>query len=675
MVFCYECGAEVPAEANFCLECGADLSAIGGPDDSSSEDEAEPTEPIDSDGDGESDRDSDERDDSRAVDDTVSTADHSTVASSTGDSSGEGDAGALGDADDAGDDIVEGSGETEEISDDPEEHGDHTDKASADTELSDRAVDPDAGEPGADSEIKEPGVDSDSDDGSRSVEADARESLSETQGVESEPESGSEPRDRPGTDSEDVTAHEHEHPAGGSDHDEGTAPGGEQFAYDGDAPAADRDPAQADRADQGDSRRWVVDGADDAAARDMADPAERSDTTGDETGDNEPTAEEHSQTPEAASGDPRVSSEPSLEGESTPDRRHGPPEAGASDAQGGREEPRSARSGERSADRPRFERPEQSGQQEGGASRRVDEPAATEGSAGPSTGGDDGNHPAIVGAIVGLGAFGLAYVATYLSFAIDLLVLSDSGASAGDLGPTNGVGIASDAVGELQASVWEFVFWLFYGGLNTDMAVSPDNGGDFPSSVEPMGLVDGMLTTVLYPAVLLVVLALCGLVAARVVARERDAPMDLTDSAIAGAMVAIGFAGAVVASTFVLTFGTGVATLEAELGSAAINALLYGVVAGGIGGGVASYFGADPVAEPDPQSGSATGASPQSRRPRGQPAGTDRRQSTASRQPVDDRNAAGGRRSSREPVGDRTRQPRETQATEQRPSRRTSDDR
>ncbi|MFP8890072.1 hypothetical protein ACLI4U_09900 [Natrialbaceae archaeon A-CW2] len=298
----------------------------------------------------------------------------------------------------------------------------------------------------------------------------------------------------------------------------------------------------------------------------------------------------HQETP---TGVRETSSEPTDSGERR--RRQGPTEPSESTTEPQSEErptPRFARPGEE---------PSASRQSTGRAQGTTDTPPQSTGATPSSsettaseTGGEDERHPAVTGAIVGIGAFGVSYLATYLALIIDFLALSDVETSIGDLVPTSGVSVPGSEYGlnaPIEMSVWEFALWMLYGGLDIGLGVdSSESVQEMPSSIDPFAAVDAFLTTSLYTVAVLLVLAAAGVVTVLLVSKEHDAPLEVVDGAIAGGAVAVGFGAVAVASTFVVGFGGEGLSVQPGLEATAINAVLFGAVAGGIGGAAGSYL-------------------------------------------------------------------------------------
>lgn len=195
-------------------------------------------------------------------------------------------------------------------------------------------------------------------------------------------------------------------------------------------------------------------------------------------------------------------------------------------------------------------------------------------------------------AAVGAGLALVSYLATYLAFAVDALVVNGGDHS---LGPSNLLPLTDVTAGSSQ-QMWELVAWLFYAGHNVPIE-RPAAGGSEVVDVLGAGYwtqftVPRLVTPALYTLVPLAVLVAGGAVYVRY---HEDATLDggRTDLALLGASVLVGYAAVAAAGSTLV----GVAEGGVSTGPPLIDAALWtGAVAGGAGavGGVASRrFGGD----------------------------------------------------------------------------------
>ena len=193
---------------------------------------------------------------------------------------------------------------------------------------------------------------------------------------------------------------------------------------------------------------------------------------------------------------------------------------------------------------------------------------------------------------VGAGLAVVSYLATYLAFAVDALVVHGGDHS---LGPTNLLPLTDVAAGSSQ-QMWELVAWLFYAGHNVPIE-RPTAGGSEVVDVLAAGYwtqftVPRLVTPALYTLVPLAVLVAGGAAYARRHGGDTHDDVE-SDAALLGASVLVGYAGVAAAGTTLV----GVAEGGASTGPPLVDAALWtGLFAGGAGavGGVASRrFGDD----------------------------------------------------------------------------------
>jgi hypothetical protein len=275
---------------------------------------------------------------------------------------------------------------------------------------------------------------------------------------------------------------------------------------------------------------------------------------------------------------------------------------------GGRREHRTGRqAGSRSDGASAAARPGRSGREQAGPGDRSgpndERPvAAGERAQTPATGTVADRGPTLTDRVaalplkrsagVGAGLAVVSYLATYLAFAVDALVVHGGDHS---LGPTNLLPLTDVAAGSSQ-QMWELAAWLFYAGHNVPIE-RPAAGGSEVVDVLASGYwtqftVPRLVTPALYTLVPLAVLVAGGAAYARRYGGDTHDDVE-SDAALLGASVLVGYAGVAAAGTTLV----GVAEGGASTGPPLVDAALWtGLFAGGAGavGGVASRrFGDD----------------------------------------------------------------------------------
>ena len=195
-------------------------------------------------------------------------------------------------------------------------------------------------------------------------------------------------------------------------------------------------------------------------------------------------------------------------------------------------------------------------------------------------------------AAVGGGLALVSYLATYLAFAVDALVVHG-----GDhpLGPTNLLPLTDVTAGSSQ-QMWELVAWLFYAGHNVPIE-RPGTGGSGVVDVLAPGYwtqftVPRLVTPALYTLVPLAVLVAGG--AAYVRRYEDDTHDDVqSDVALLGASVLVGYAAVAAGGTTLVGIADGGASTGPPVVDAALWTGLFAGGAGAVGGVVSRRFGGD----------------------------------------------------------------------------------
>ncbi|MCU4753874.1 zinc-ribbon domain-containing protein [Halobacteria archaeon AArc-curdl1] len=635
MKFCFACGEEIPEQANFCPECGADLSVLqDGSDDGGTEDGEMPIE-------GESSAEGENQGRSAVDTDTESTSsgDAGTEPESVEETSSQVEEPTEPELEE--DAPTEPELESETTTEpEPEEESVSTDATTVTTSSPDRDA-ASTGDEGTDStgdsasaEAAEPTAETtpeddtdesetnssgprftynDSSSGADEISSSDEDGASSSDLEETPPDDASEGEaDGEGLDDTESVAQDAKEPIGAAASDERP-----QWVVDEESNSSENETADAENGDSsedtntgtgtdvaeseqhGESRdgyatQPAVEEPEQPTRADQGpEPSEQARTTGPEDNADLEPSQPAQETPSGA----RETSNESIDSSERrpPQGPAQPPERAAEPQPGERSTPRFARPGEE---------PSKTQQSAGGAQQKRDTPPQSAGSTPTQTSSspdttdtaadDDDRHPAVTGAIVGIGAFGVSYLATYLALVIDFLALSDVEASVGDLVPTSGVSVPGSEYGlnaPIEMSVWEFVLWMLYGSLDIGLGVdSTASVQEMSSSIDPFAAVDAFLTTSLYTVAVLLVLAAAGVVTVLLVSKERDVPLELADGAIAGGAVAVGFGAVAVASTFVIGFGGDGLSVQPGLEATAINAVLFGAVAGGIGGAAGSYL-------------------------------------------------------------------------------------
>ncbi|NHN47065.1 zinc ribbon domain-containing protein [Halostella sp. JP-L12] len=195
-------------------------------------------------------------------------------------------------------------------------------------------------------------------------------------------------------------------------------------------------------------------------------------------------------------------------------------------------------------------------------------------------------------AAVGAGLAVVSYVATYIAFLVDALVVHGGDHS---LGPTNLLPLTDVAQGSAQ-QMWELVGWLFYAGHNVPIERPTAGGGEV---VAVLGeeywtqfTVPPLVTSELYTLVPFAVIVAGGALYAR---SHGDATLDggRNDFALLGASVLVGYAAVGAVGTSLFAVAEGGASTGPPLVDAVLWTSLFAGVAGAVGGVVARRFGED----------------------------------------------------------------------------------
>lgn len=193
---------------------------------------------------------------------------------------------------------------------------------------------------------------------------------------------------------------------------------------------------------------------------------------------------------------------------------------------------------------------------------------------------------------VGAWMFVASYLLTYLTFAVDALVLNRSGH---ELSVSHLLPLTPVISGRSQ-EIWQLVGWLLFDGLNVPLERTVDGES---SAVE---VLDGsfwsqfgvpqIVTPALYTVVPLAVIA----VGSFLYVRRSDEPVaETTDAALLGASVLVGFAGLAAVAAYLVTVEQG----DVSTGPVFVDAVLWSALfaggAGAVGGAAALSLDGDDV--------------------------------------------------------------------------------